>query len=93
MSFDEMFEYYREGDAYDEMDARFGWELRNNEVAELRRLLRRAQSCTGGAAGGLCTECRSKIEKALSPPEVGAGETAHNAGVTGLAPGKETNHA
>lgn len=36
-SFEEDFEPYRASDAHDEMDARFGWGLRNNEVHHLRK--------------------------------------------------------
>lgn len=55
-SFDEDFEPYRASDAHDEMDARFGWELRNNEAHHLNRereILRAAICQTLDANGHL----------------------------------------
>lgn len=85
-SFEEDFEPYRESEAYDEMDARFGWGLRNNEVHHLERdreILRAAICQTLDANGHLadgevCTlfALKNALRKVGTP---WTGEELHNA--------------
>jgi hypothetical protein len=91
-SFEDDYAPWADSDAHDEMDARFGWGLRNNEVHHLQRdreVLRTAICQTLDANGHLadgevCTllALKTALRKVGSP---WAGDELHNVEVTGAA--------